>query len=126
MAVKKDSNDFTQFKTDLKNDELKTLYFMYGEESYLKEHYLSACQKELIGDSPFADFNFFSFDKDVSLEQLRDAVESYPAMAERKLVIVSDYDPFKATGAAAEFLQELFSNLPEYLCLIFLYGCCYG
>lgn len=122
MAVKKqDSNDFTQFKTDLKNGELKTLYFMYGEESYLKEHYLSACQKELIGDSPFADFNFFSFDKDVSLEQLRDAVESYPAMAERKLVIVSDYDPFKATGAAAEFLQELFSNLPEYLCLIFCY-----
>ena len=126
MAVKKDvkkdvKNDLEQLKKDLKSGDLRSLYFMYGEESYLKEYYLNSCKEQLIGDSPFADFNLFEFDKDVPLEQLRDAVDSYPAMAERKLVIVRDYDPFKATGAAAEFLLELFVNLPDYLCLVFYY-----
>ena len=122
LAVKKqDSNDFAQLKKDLKSGDLMQLYFMYGEESYLREHYLNECRKALIGDSTFADFNLFQFDKDVSLEQLRDAVESYPAMAERKLVIVRDYDPFKASGEAGEFFVDLFSNLPAYLCLIFYY-----
>ena len=122
MAAKKqDTNDFTQFKKDLKNGDLRSLYLMYGEESYLREHYLDACKKELIGDSPFAEFNLFEFEKDVPLEQLRDAVESYPAMAEKKLVIIRDYDPFKATGQAADYFAELFSNLPEYLCLIFYF-----
>ena len=122
MATKKNvSNDLTQLKKDLKEHSLRSLYFLYGEESYLREYYLDACKKALIGDSPFAEFNLFEFDKDVPLEQLRDAVESYPAMSERKLVIVRDYDPFKASGSAAEFLIELFANLPEYLCLIFYY-----
>ena len=122
MAVKKqDSNGFTQLKKDLKSGDLMSLYFMYGNESYLREHYLNECKKALIGDSPFADFNLFEFDKDVHLDQLRDAVESYPAMAERKLVIVRDFDPFKAAGEAGEFFIELFSNLPDYLCLIFYF-----
>ena len=122
MAIKKnEGNDFVQFKKDLKDHTLRSLYFFYGEEAYLREYYLEACKKALIGESPFAEFNLFEFDKDVSLDQLRDAVESYPAMSERKLVVVRDYDPFKANGAFADFLMELFGNLPEYLCLVFYY-----
>lgn len=122
MAAKKNEpNDLAQLKKDLKDGSLRPLYLMYGDESYLREYYLDACKKALIGDSPFAEFNLFEFDKDMPLDQFRDAVEGYPAMAERKLVIVKDYDPFKATGPAAEYLLELCGNLPEYLCLIFYY-----
>ncbi len=123
MAKKKeDENGFAQLKKDLKTGKLKKLYLFSGEESYLRQHYLSECKKAILGEGAFAEFNLFEFDgKAMTPDQLRDAVESYPAMAERKLVIVHDFDPYKMPAAFSEMLPELLSDLPDYICLIFHY-----
>ena len=119
---KEEENGFEQLKKDLKTGELKKLYLFSGEESYLRQHYLGECKKAILGDGTFAEFNLFEFDgKAMTPDQLRDAVESYPAMTERKLVIVHDFDPYKMPAAFSEMLPELLSDLPDYICLIFHY-----
>lgn len=122
MAKKQEENGFSALKQSLKAGEPGRLYIFSGEESYLRMHYLGECKKAIIGDSPFAEFNLFEFDgKSMSPDQLRDAIESYPAMAERKLVIVHDFDLYKMPAAFSEFLPALLADLPEYICLIFHY-----
>ena len=123
MAVKKqETNGFSALKQALRTGELQKLYIFSGEESYLRAHYLDACRKSILGDGAFAEFNLFEFDgKAMTPDQLRDAVESYPAMAERKLVIVHDFDLYKMPSAFSDFMPGLLADLPEYVCLIFDY-----
>lgn len=123
MAKKREEeNGFARLKQDLKTGELKALYLFSGEESYLRQYYLNACKEAILGDGAFAEFNLFEFDgKSMTADMLRDAVESYPAMAERKLVIVHDFDPYKMPAAFADMLPALLSDLPDYICLIFHY-----
>lgn len=124
MAVskKKSESGAAILKQDLKAGQLGRLYIFSGEEGYLRAHYLQECKTAIIGNSPFAEFNLFEFDgKAMTPDQLRDAIESYPAMAERKLVIVHDFDLYKMPAGFSDFLPTLLSDLPEYLCLIFDY-----
>lgn len=122
MAKKQESNGFLELKQALKSGALKRLYIFSGEESYLRMYYLNACKEAVLGDGAFAEFNLFEFDgKTVTPDQLRDAIESYPAMAERKIVIVHDFDLYKIPAAFSDFLPGLLSDLPEYICLIFHY-----
>ena len=122
MAKKQEENGFPALKQALKSGELNRLYIFSGEESYLRMHYLNACKDAILGDGTFAEFNLFEFDgKSVTPDQLRDAIESYPAMAERKIVIVHDFDLYKMPAAFQDFLPSLLSDLPETVCLIFHY-----
>lgn len=123
MAKKREEeNGFSKLKQDLKTGTLQKLYLFWGEESYLRQYYLNACKEAIIGDGAFAEFNLFEFDgKSMTPDMLRDAVESYPAMAERKLVIVHDFDLYKMPAAFSDMLPELLRDLPEYICLIFHY-----
>lgn len=110
-----------QLIRDLKDGAFATLYIISGEETYMKEHYLSELKKKVI-DAAFSDFNLTVFDgKTLTLEQLTEAIDSYPAMAEKKLVIVNDFDLYKPPAGFGEQLGELLSDLPDYLCLVFYY-----
>mgnify|MGYP000069647527 FL=1 len=42
-------------------------------------------------------------------------------MADRTLVLVTDYDLFKAGESDREAYAKLFAQLPDYVCLVFLY-----
>ena len=57
--------------------------------------------------------------REMSPHALEEAVDCLPMMAERTLVIVTDFDLFKA-GEKEEYIRIL-SSLPEYCCLVFLY-----
>lgn len=122
MVKKQEPSGLSVLKQDLKTGAFKTLYIFSGEESYLRAHYLDECKKAIIGDSAFAEFNLFEFEgKELMPDLLRDAIESYPAMAERKLIIVHDFDLYKMPAAFSDFLPVLLADLPDYVCLIFDY-----
>ena len=55
-----DQNAVQRLKKDLADGNIGTLYVFYGEEGYLKRHYLNQL-KELCG-GPFADFNIITLD----------------------------------------------------------------
>ena len=93
MAVEKQNkNGRLKLKQDLAKGSFETLYILYGEEAYLREYYLRQLRKKVV-DETFADFNLIELDgKTLTLESLTEAVDSYPAMSERKLVIVTDFN----------------------------------
>ncbi len=88
----------SQLIRDLKNGEFATLYIISGEESYMKEYYLRQLRQKVV-DETFADFNLIEFEgKGLTPEMLTEAIDSYPAMADKKLIIVKDFDLFKPPG----------------------------
>ena len=55
----------------------------------------------------------------LSVDELDGAVNTLPVFAERTLVEVFDYDVF--SGEDKDRLAELFSDLPEYACVVFVF-----
>ena len=114
-------NGKSQLIRDLKNGEFATLYIISGEESYMKEYYLRQLRQKVV-DETFADFNLIEFEgKGLTPEMLTEAIDSYPAMADKKLIIVKDFDLFKPPAGFADVLPSVLGDLPEYVCLVFYY-----
>lgn len=121
MPAEKNTAGKAQLIRDLKNGTFAPLYLIYGEESYLKEYYLRQLREKVV-DQTFADFNLIELEgKGLTPEQLSEAIDSYPAMAEKKLVIVTDFDLFKPPAGFSDQLPSLLTDLPDYLCLVFYY-----
>ena len=121
-AKKASKTDGTQLlKQDLKNHTVGSLYVIGGEEAYLKQHYLAALDKEVV-DETFRDFNYTVFEgASLTAEDLRDTVDSFPMMADRRIIVVKDLDIFKPTAALKDELPAILSDLPEFVCLVFYY-----
>lgn len=120
-AEKGKTNGKAQLIRDLKNGEFSPLYIISGEETYLKEYYLRQLREKVV-DPAFADFNLIEFEgKGLTVEQLTEAIDSYPAMSEKKLIIVSDFDLFKPPAGFSDVLPGILGDLPEYVCLVFYY-----
>ena len=108
-------NGKSQLIRDLKNGEFATLYIISGEESYMKEYYLRQLRQKVV-DETFADFNLIEFEgKGLTPEMLTEAIDSYPAMADKKLIIVKDFDLFKPPAGFAdhEFANRLVNRMKE-------------
>ena len=123
MAYEKRSTDrsaLQKLKQDLRRGTPGTLYVFWGEESYLKRYYLRQL-RELCG-GVFPEFNVVVLNgEQVSVETLNDAVDSVPMGSERKLVVVRDYKLMQPVGDMKEYLPQLLSSLPEYICLVFYF-----
>ena len=59
--------------------------------------------------------------KTLTAQQLAETVDALPMMSQRTLVVVSDYDLFKAPEAERNAMTQILSDLPEYCCLVFVY-----
>ena len=123
MAAKKtNAGDpgLKQLKQDLNKGTIGRCYVLYGEEDYLREHYLAALRKALIPEG-METFNLHRFaGKDLDMRTLSEAVDAFPMMCERTLVEVTDCDLFK-NEARRDALLNLLSDLPDYVCLVFVY-----
>ncbi|MBQ2865907.1 MAG: DNA polymerase III subunit delta [Clostridia bacterium] len=117
---KKDAVDTVAIlKKDLAGNNPARLYLFHGEESYLRSHYLGMLEKQCAG--VFPDFDLVRLDGDtVTAAALRDAIESLPMGGERKLIEVIDYNIF-GSGTLKEALPDVLANLPEYVCLVFVF-----
>lgn len=118
---KPDLVGFQQMKKDITAKQLGRLYFLHGEETYLRDHYLGR-MKEMLLDGGMGTFNLHQIDgKEVSPHKLEELIDCLPMMAERTLVLVTDFDFFKAGESDREKYGEIFENLPDYCCLIAVY-----
>jgi len=113
--------DWQTLRKNIKEGSLSRLYLFYGEEWYLREHSISQL-KEAILSGGMEEFNFSVFSGEFAFEDLQEAVDSYPVMQEKKLVLVRDYDPFKANEATREKYTALVNDLPETCVLVFSFG----
>lgn len=121
MAQKKGTNaGLTQLKQALSEGNLGTLYLFHGEEDYLRDYYVEAVRKKLL-PAGTETFNLHVFQgKDLELQTLSDCIDAFPMMNDRTLLLVYDYDLFKNEERRSR-LESLFQDLPDYVCLIFIY-----
>ncbi len=78
----------TELRADIKSP--RGLYFFYGDEDYMKNHYAAQIKKAILTDPGFEPFNYVRFDDDsYDLEAIRDALLSPPVMSEKKLVDIT-------------------------------------
>ena len=83
--------DEKTLSADLKTA-LRGLYVLYGEEGYLVARYMEQIAKKAVCDD-LGGFNLQRFDGETAdAEQIEEAIDALPLMAERKCVVVRDLD----------------------------------
>ena len=118
---KADTAGYQQLKKVLSAQAPGKLYILHGEETYLRDYCLNQL-KELILSGGMGTFNFHEIPaKEMSPRRLEEALDCLPMMAQRTLVQVTDFDLFKAGEKDREAYAKLFEELPDYVCLVFVY-----
>ena len=122
MAKKTSKSEALQkLKGDLKEGNVGCAYIFHGEESYLREHYLGELRKQLV-PAGFEEFNYHKLEgKDLSVQALSEMAEAMPMMAERTLIVVTDFDIFKLNEEQREKLIAFLDDVPPYCCVVFVY-----
>ena len=112
---------FQTLKNDLAAGRAQNAYIFYGEETYLREYYLKELRRKLI-PAGFEEFNYHTLEgKDLTAETLAETAEAMPMLAERTLIVVSDFDLFKLNEDQRERLIAFLEDIPPYCCVVFLY-----
>ena len=122
MAYKEEKpSNLPKLKAAIKEKRLGRLYFFYGEEGFLRNHYLTQMKKILV-DELTESFNYHKLNKETfDLRTFADAVESLPMMAESTFVVVDDIDIFKFNEDDREKLIAVLCDIPDYCTVVFLY-----
>ena len=109
---------YQKLKQDIKEGTIGTLYVFHGEETYLRDHYLKQMKEKLL-PAGMEEFNLHTLNgKDFDVKTLAQMVDCLPMMSARTMIVVSDWDIYKGDRDA---LAEVLSDLPDYLCLVFVY-----
>ena len=115
---KADSAAYQKLKKDISDGNIGRLYVFHGEETYLRDFYLGQMKKKLL-PAGMEEFNLHTLSgKEFDIKRLAQMVDCLPMMSERTLIVVSDYDLYKGDK---EGLTALFADLPDYVCLVFVY-----
>lgn len=119
---REDSADsLRMLKTAIREKNIGKLYFFYGEETFLMQHYFGQIRKLLL-DELTESFNFHKLtSENFDLQTLADCVENLPMMAEHSLVWIDEIDIFKLPEGDREKLTQIFSDIPSYCTLVFTY-----
>lgn len=121
MAKKEVSGNFEILKRELKADEFRSLYLFYGEEHYLRDHYLKMLQDKLLS-GPAPEFNYHRFThENMDFQRLADAVDALPMMAQHSLVQIDDCDLTKLTESDREDLIAVLSDIPDYCTVVLVF-----
>ncbi len=116
--------DYKDILRDIKNDELKRVYLLYGNEMYLKDYIISDIKKKYI-DKAFESLNMIYIDgKETSTDSIINACETLPFMSDKKIVVVEDFPLFtskkETNNADEEELCSYLDKLSTSTCLIFI------
>ena len=119
MAVKKNSG-LTELKQQIKENTLKPMYLFYGTETFLKETYIKQIFDK-VPDNGFEEFNHIVLKgNDVSLSEYDDAWESFPMMADKKLIYIAGSNIFKeANEEQKEFWKDKLERPADDTVVIF-------
>ena len=118
MTKKKSVDGYAELTKSVAAGQIDKFYIFHGEERYLLEHSLSQL-RQIVCPEGLDGFNYRRF-SGVTPDELDDAVNTFPVFAERTLIEIHDCDIFKSEHK--ERLLEIFSELPEYVCVVFVYG----
>lgn len=122
MAKKNDDNQaLSRLKAEIKEKKPANLYFFYGEETFLLNHYLTKLRSVLL-DSLTESFNFHRMNSETfDMTSFAEAVDNLPMMAQFTMVQIDDVDIFKLNETDRNKLCEVLSDIPDYCTVIFTF-----
>lgn len=116
--AKADTAGYQKLKKDISSGEIGRLYVFHGEETYLRDFYLGQMKEKLL-PAGMEEFNLHTLGaKDFNVKELERQIDCLPMMSQRTLIVVTDVDIYKGEKDA---LSALLADLPEYVCLVFIY-----
>ena len=98
-------------KHDIKTGALAPVYILFGEDSYLKKHYSDMIVKTVCGTD--TDFNLQVFEQSADMQNVYEAVNQFPMMAEKRCVVLNDYDIEHADKTEFDRLCEILADVPD-------------
>ena len=101
---------------DIKTENFKSVYLLYGEETYLKLQYMKKIGDALVNPEDKMNRAYFE-GASVDENEVIDLAETLPFFAERRLIILKDTGWFKN---AIEHFPDYIKHLPDYLVLVFV------
>lgn len=112
--------DEEKLKEQIKEQSFSNAYFIYGEESYLKEYYVGVLREKLV-DKAFEDFNLHQFNgKKTPVEEILKDADMLPMMGGCNFILVCDY-PFDKSDNDCKIIKEYLSDVPETTVMVFWY-----
>ncbi len=113
-------NDENSIKKHIRQGDFASLYFVYGDESYLSSFYANNLASA-ITDTSGMSFNYYYFDSEtVSFQAVYEACESLPMMSDRVCVFIKDFPFLKITADELKQYTEYLPSIPSSTTLIFL------
>lgn len=104
-----------KINADIKANEFKPVYLLYGDEPYLKKQYEDKLIKAIVSDDTM---NYSFFDKEsVSVKEIMSIGDTLPFFAEKRLIVVENSGFFKSSN---DELAMYIKNMPDYLIIIFV------
>lgn len=95
-----------QIAEDIKQNNFKQIYLLYGEERYLRRQYRQKLQTALCSDGDTMNVHYYS-GRDIPVGEIIDLAETLPFLAERRVIFISDSGLFKSGGEKlAEYLTS--------------------
>lgn len=89
---------------DIRQQNFKQVYLLYGEERYLRKQYTDRLRKALCQEDDQMNSHFYE-GKDVPVGEIIDLAETLPFLAERRVIFISNSGLFKSGGEKmAEYL----------------------
>ena len=104
-----------QINEDIRQQNFRQFYLLYGQERYLRRQYREKLQRALCQEGDTMNTHFFE-GKDISVEEIIDLAETLPFFADRRVIFITDSGLFKSGG---EKMAEYLSNPSESAYLIF-------
>ena len=116
-----DNSAYRALKQSITAGTIGKLYIFHGDETYLRDYYLEQMKKHLLPDG-LESFNSHTLNgKNCTAQRLSELVDTLPMMNDRTLIVVTDYDLFKAAEEERRAMAALLSDLPDYCCVVFMY-----
>jgi len=107
-------------KDDLKSGSIKNVYLLWGEEDFLRDFYKKSLTDAVVDKATF-DFNYKEFSlRSPDNDEIEDFLNSYPFMAEKKLLYIKDSGLFKsASESDKKFWSKILGDVPPYAVILF-------
>ncbi|MBR3593503.1 MAG: DNA polymerase III subunit delta [Clostridia bacterium] len=108
-------NEF-DLKKRIDGGNILPVYFLYGNDDGLKKLYTSKIQNKIVPEDDF--FNFHRFGGECDLQEVYDAAMQFPMMADRKCIVLADFDFEKCGEHNMERFLSLIGDIPDTATLI--------
>ena len=112
-------NDLT-LKSSLKDGAILPVYMVVGDDIFLKKQALSRIIEAVV--SPDDDMNLIRYNFGVSMQELYDELNGFPLMADKKCVVLSDFDVEKAAKDDFDKLIEMVEDPADTSVFVLYFG----